>query len=251
MAFCQQVSLECQFGRFQRSSLNLARTTAVLVESVSEWRSLMAPGHPARRCAGRERQRHADAVCACQRRRPRRLGDFDCALFTSVVADPLPNGILMVVIASPFAKHPFHFSTIWLRSPCDCGTVSVGGGGAEWWRRCSLLVAPAVFAATVLFPRPLHLVRRVDDPISKTTATIDEYCGGNRVVTVRGSKVAIADYDAQQLTEIDHAAQTWSVTPLLILRSRVPISIRGLAIRRRRIRRGSRPWGASPRVMLR
>jgi hypothetical protein len=33
------------------------------------------------------------------------------------------------------------------------------------------------------------------------------------VVTVRGSKVAIADYDAQQLTEIDHAAQTWSVTP--------------------------------------
>jgi hypothetical protein len=59
----------------------------------------------------------------------------------------------------------------------------------------------------------LHLVRQVDDPISKTTATIDEYCAGNRVVTVRGSKVTIADYDAQQLTEIDHAAQTWSVTP--------------------------------------
>jgi hypothetical protein len=56
-------------------------------------------------------------------------------------------------------------------------------------------------------------VRQLDDPISRTTATIDEYCAGNRVVTVRGSKVTIADYDAQQLTEIDHAAQTWSVTP--------------------------------------
>jgi hypothetical protein len=37
-------------------------------------------------------------------------------------------------------------------------------------------------------------VRRVDDPIAKTTATIDEYCAGNRVVTVRGPKVTIADY---------------------------------------------------------
>jgi hypothetical protein len=77
----------------------------------------------------------------------------------------------------------------------------------------SLLAAPFAFGATALFPRPVHLVRQVDDPISKTTATIDEYCAGNRVVTVRGSKVTIADYDAQQLTEIDHAAQTWSVTP--------------------------------------
>jgi hypothetical protein len=76
----------------------------------------------------------------------------------------------------------------------------------------SILIAPLSFAATALFPKPLHLVRRVDDPIAKTTATIDEYCAGNRVITVRGAKVAIADYDAQQLTEIDHGAQTWSVT---------------------------------------
>ena len=76
----------------------------------------------------------------------------------------------------------------------------------------ALLAAPLAFGANVLFPRPLHLVRRIDDPISKTAATIDEYCVGNRVVTVRGSKVTIADYDAQQLTEIDHTAHAWSVT---------------------------------------
>jgi hypothetical protein len=90
-----------------------------------------------------------------------------------------------------------------------------------WGRRAAavlvVFIAPMAFAANALFPRPLHLVRRVDDPISNTTATIDEYCAGNRVVTIRGSKVAIADYDAQQLTEIDHAAQTWSVNSPFVL----------------------------------
>ena len=91
----------------------------------------------------------------------------------------------------------------------------------------SLLAAPLVFGADALFPRPLHLVRRVDDPISKTSAMIDEYCVGNRVVTVRGAKVTIADYDAQQLTEIDHAAQTWSVTPFAdIAQSRAALDAR-------------------------
>lgn len=92
-----------------------------------------------------------------------------------------------------------------------CGAM--GGWGRSFAIALSLLAAPWAFGGSALFPRPLHLVRQVDDPISKTTATIDEYCAGNRVVTVRGSKVTIADYDAQQLTEIDHAAQTWSVTP--------------------------------------
>src|SRR4051794_23302398 len=102
-----------------------------------------------------------------------------------------------------------------------------GGRGRRVVAALSLLVAPAAFAANALFPRPLHLVRRVDDPISKTTATIDEYCAGNRVVTIRGSKVAIADYDAQQLTEIDHAAQTWSVTPFAdIVKSRTDLDAR-------------------------
>jgi hypothetical protein len=91
----------------------------------------------------------------------------------------------------------------------------------------SLLVAPLAFGAGALFPRPLHLVRKVDDPISKTSATLDEYCIGNRVVTVRGAKVTIADYDAQQLTEIDHAAQTWSVTPFAdIAQSRAALDAR-------------------------
>jgi hypothetical protein len=91
----------------------------------------------------------------------------------------------------------------------------------------SFLVAPLAFGAGALFPRPLHLVRRVDDPISKTSATIDEYCIGNRVVTVRGAKVTIADYEAQQLTEIDHAAQTWSVTTFAdIAQSRAALDAR-------------------------
>jgi hypothetical protein len=91
----------------------------------------------------------------------------------------------------------------------------------------TITAAPLAFGASALFPRALHLVRRVDDPISKTSATIDEYCAGNRVVTVRGAKVTVADYDTQQLTEIDHAAQTWSVTPFAeIAQSRVALDAR-------------------------
>lgn len=102
-----------------------------------------------------------------------------------------------------------------------------GGRGRIVTSALLLFAAPLAFGANALFPKPLHLVRRVDDPISKTSATIDEYCAGNRVVTIRGSKVAIADYDAQQLTEIDHAAQTWSVTPFAdIARSRIDLDAR-------------------------
>ena len=45
---------------------------------------------------------------------------------------------------------------------------------------CAWLVASSSFAA--LFPTPLHLVRRIDDPISHNTSTIDEYCYGDRIV---------------------------------------------------------------------
>lgn len=91
----------------------------------------------------------------------------------------------------------------------------------------SLIAAPMAFSANALFPRPLHLVRRVDDALSKTTATLDEYCLGDRVITVRGSKVTIADYSTQQLTEIDHAAQTWSITPFAdIAKSRADLETR-------------------------
>src|SRR5947207_10772573 len=68
-----------------------------------------------------------------------------------------------------------------------------------------------MFAAP-LFPRPLHLVRRVEDPISHQTSTVDQYCAGNRIVDVRGARVVITDFDAQTITEIDHDNATFSVT---------------------------------------
>lgn len=70
----------------------------------------------------------------------------------------------------------------------------------------------ALSAAEVLFPQPLHLVRRIDDPVSQTTVTLHEYAAGNQLITVNGSRVAIADYDKQQITEIDRAAGTYSIT---------------------------------------
>ena len=81
---------------------------------------------------------------------------------------------------------------------------------------------PAARAAEVLFPRPLHIVRRVEDPIAKTVTTIHEYCAGDQIVTVNGSRVAIADYGRQQLTEIDRAAGTYSVTPFAELAKAQP-----------------------------
>jgi hypothetical protein len=77
-----------------------------------------------------------------------------------------------------------------------------------------LLFVPAlpVAAATALFPKPLHLVKRVNDPFARASKTVDEYCYGNRIVTVNGEQVAILDYDAQTLTEIDHTKATYSIT---------------------------------------
>src|SRR2546423_202053 len=69
-----------------------------------------------------------------------------------------------------------------------------------------------LLAAAVLFPKPMHLVRKVDDSIAGKSATFDQYCAGNRIVTVRGARVSIADYDKQELTEIDREAGTYSVT---------------------------------------
>lgn len=76
-----------------------------------------------------------------------------------------------------------------------------------------LLVIPTTTAAPpALFPTPLHLVRRIDDPLAHTTSTVQEYCYGGRITTINGTRVAITDYDAQTLTEIDHARLTYSVT---------------------------------------
>lgn len=64
----------------------------------------------------------------------------------------------------------------------------------------------------VLFPNNLHLTRQVEDPIGKSTLTIEEYCAGNRVVSVSADRTVIVDYDRQEVTEIDRRAGTYSVS---------------------------------------
>ena len=76
----------------------------------------------------------------------------------------------------------------------------------------ALLVAVPLLAGDApLFPVPLHLVRRVEDPIANSTTDVDEYCIGNKIITIRGAKTAIADYERQELLEIDRATSTYSV----------------------------------------
>jgi hypothetical protein len=75
-----------------------------------------------------------------------------------------------------------------------------------------LAVALPSSGATALFPKPLHLVKRIDDPFARSLKNVEQYCYGNRIVTVAGDKVTILDYDAQTLTEIDHAKGTYSIT---------------------------------------
>jgi hypothetical protein len=67
-------------------------------------------------------------------------------------------------------------------------------------------------AEPALFPTPLHITRELSDPVSQKTSVIDEYCHGNRIVSVSGTRTAIADYVKGEMTEIDFAAGTYSVT---------------------------------------
>ncbi len=76
----------------------------------------------------------------------------------------------------------------------------------------SSLAVPQARAAGPLFPTPLHITRQVQDPISDSTAVLNEYGYGNRLVTVRGNKTAIADYERGELIEIDRDAGTYSIT---------------------------------------
>lgn len=75
-----------------------------------------------------------------------------------------------------------------------------------------LLGAAAAPGAAPLFPRPIHLVRSVTDGITGRTTTLDEYCSGDRVVTVSGTTVSILDQSVKTVTVIDHEAASWSVT---------------------------------------
>ena len=72
--------------------------------------------------------------------------------------------------------------------------------------------ATAVYAAQPLFPVPLHLSRSVDDPLSRSTTTVDEYCVGNRIIAIHGDRTSIADYGKSELLEIDRGKGTYSIT---------------------------------------
>jgi hypothetical protein len=76
---------------------------------------------------------------------------------------------------------------------------------------CSILVSAEGFAAAPLFPKPFHLVREVDDALAGRVLRVDEYYAGDRVITIRGDRTAIADYAKQELTDIDRAHATYSV----------------------------------------
>lgn len=94
-------------------------------------------------------------------------------------------------------------------------------GKARWGKVAAVIVlwvivpfcATAVRAAErVLFPKPLHITRELSDPVSQKTTRIEEYCQGNRIVSVTAGRTAIADYGKGELTEIDFVAGTYSVT---------------------------------------
>ena len=76
----------------------------------------------------------------------------------------------------------------------------------------SLSIALAAGAADVLFPSPLHITREIVTPFSSRKTIVDEYCHGNRIVSVSGRRTAIADHAKRQITVIDFAAGTYSVT---------------------------------------
>jgi hypothetical protein len=78
-----------------------------------------------------------------------------------------------------------------------------------------LFVSILPAGAATLFPEPLHLTRIVDDPVSGQTVVVEEYYQANRVISVMGDRTVIADYARGEVTEIDRAASTYSVTPFL------------------------------------
>lgn len=92
---------------------------------------------------------------------------------------------------------------------------------SEFGRACAIFVSTVVFATwaaalcaaeRVLFPAALHITRELHDPVSQKTTPVEEYCQGNRVVSISGTRTAIADYGRGELTEIDFAAGTYSIT---------------------------------------
>ena len=66
--------------------------------------------------------------------------------------------------------------------------------------------------ARLLFPKSLHLTRQIQEPLSAKTITMEEYCFGNRMVTISEDRTVIVDYEKQEVTEIDRHAGTYSLT---------------------------------------
>lgn len=93
-----------------------------------------------------------------------------------------------------------------------------------------LAVAAGLQAASVhpaaptapLFPAPLHLTRVIEEPLTGGRVTIEEYYFGNRVITIRGERTVIADYEKREVTEIDRAHATWSVASFEAIGSAKP-----------------------------
>lgn len=87
-----------------------------------------------------------------------------------------------------------------------------------------MVVSSSLFAADVLFPQPLHITRKIEDPVSRTTTTVQEYCAGNQIVTVNGEKITIVDYAKQEMTEIDRAGGTYSIARFDEIAKAMPIA---------------------------
>ncbi len=86
--------------------------------------------------------------------------------------------------------------------------------GSAWVRRAAIFVVLAAVplaAADGLFSEPLHLVRRIEDPLSRSVTQVEEFCIGNRIISVTQSGTVIADYGSRQLIEISSSG-TYSVT---------------------------------------
>lgn len=82
-------------------------------------------------------------------------------------------------------------------------------------------LAAASAGAAVLCPEPLHIVRRIEDPIAQTVVTIDEYCSASRIVSVSrdGSYTVIEDFASGELVEIDRVSGTFSTSGIDALAS--------------------------------
>lgn len=82
---------------------------------------------------------------------------------------------------------------------------------------CVLLLTVLWFAgdavgADLLFPTPLHITRELSSTFSSEKTVIDEYCHGNRIVSISGRRTAIVDHARREMTVIDFGEGTYSIT---------------------------------------